>query len=150
MKRILFAVAALAACGLDAAAASMPSFNCDRAFSPDEITICNSEELSYLDLLMNGGYVNSKDILGTRAANAAARAELGLRHACGYDGLCIRRVQENAIARYQSIGALSIAAPAYVPPQPVYAPPPVVVYEAPPSVLVAPVFIAPGPYYRVY
>ena len=48
MKRILFAVVALAACGLDAAAASMPSFNCARAFSPDEITICNSEELAAL------------------------------------------------------------------------------------------------------
>jgi uncharacterized protein len=87
------------------ASAAGPSFDCSKATADDEIRICNSDQLSELDRLMDDGFQFLKAQRGKKAANAVARPLLALRQSCGSDANCVMRRQVEAVQAYQKLGA---------------------------------------------
>lgn len=81
--------------------AQAQSFNCRLARAPDEILICQDEELSRLDERMSSLYFEARN-----RAPAAVRAEmeadqadwLASRRVCGRDARCVRAAYNVRIA----------------------------------------------------
>ena len=90
--KILFLTVSAMGCALSQHAYGQASFDCNRASTQVEITICNSQSLSMLDLQMAIAYgiatsdANS-DISGD--VIAAQRAWLARRDSCGNDEPCL-------------------------------------------------------------
>lgn len=87
------------------ASGSSPSFNCNSASLPDEITICQSPQLAELDLTMAAGYKFLKATKGKAYADELGRPFLKLRMACGSNAECIADRQIEAIQAYNYAGA---------------------------------------------
>ncbi len=85
-------------CG--AGAASAASFDCRSASRPDEIAICDSRELSQLDVKMATLYDTILKLVGMGVRGNLQdqqRAWLNDRAACGPDRGCIRNLYEARI-----------------------------------------------------
>lgn len=92
-----------------------PSFNCRAASQPDEMAICANPELARLDRAVVEGYEHVLGSDGAGAAKSVAEPLLRLRHTCGRDIDCIKRVQLTTIAAFQARGApVQVPAPAQV------------------------------------
>jgi uncharacterized protein len=65
--------------------ASNPSFNCRYAKAPDEVAVCQDEELGSLDRRM--AYLYS---MNSKGEYRSQRDWLRRRRACGYNADCIR------------------------------------------------------------
>ncbi|KPF72285.1 hypothetical protein IP88_10225 [alpha proteobacterium AAP81b] len=94
------------------------SFDCDRATSPDEVTICHDAELAALDVRSDRAYralmaqIGSLDRLSVRAGQ---RRWLETRRACADapdSVVCIRQSYEGRIANLQESARRAAAAPA--------------------------------------
>jgi len=97
MKRLSLAVIAAAVLGSSAHAAS---FDCSRSSNPDEITICDSRELSQLDVKMATLYDTIVKLVGMGVRGDMQdqqRAWLRTRADCGADRACIRKLYEARI-----------------------------------------------------
>lgn len=73
-------------------AQAQASFDCSRASTPVEITICNSHGLSMLDLQMSTAFQianGQADDAGSQEIIQKQRAWLARRDACRTDGFCI-------------------------------------------------------------
>ncbi|GBF26904.1 hypothetical protein MnTg02_01947 [bacterium MnTg02] len=71
-----------------------PSFNCKTARKITEVAICNSPELSRLDVEMSALYFARRSGLGgnyKRSIVDSQRQWLGERNACGYNKKCLRQ-----------------------------------------------------------
>ena len=92
-KYILLLAALLPGAFLLATPANAASFDCARARSPDEVTICRSLALSALDSEMGGlWYAYAKVPMymgGTGARRDEAQAFLARRRACGRGVACL-------------------------------------------------------------
>lgn len=81
--------------------AQSASFDCGKAMEPDEITICNTPELSALDSEMGAlWFTYSKLPLYMGASGARqdeAQAFLRRRGECGANAACLRRLYEKRI-----------------------------------------------------
>ena len=80
-----------------------PSFNCTYAKAPDEISICQSEQLAAQDREMaseySWGFNNFKG--GFREyLKQTQNAWLKRRHACGYDAQCISKAYEDRLVTF--------------------------------------------------
>ena len=84
-----------------AAAQSNPSFNCVRASSPDEVLICQREDLGRLDRRLSSTYFNLRNSLGGRA-RARLEADqsrwLAERQGCGRDYGCVLGLYRQRLA----------------------------------------------------
>jgi uncharacterized protein len=84
--------------GADAALAA--SFDCRRATQPDEIAICDSRELSQLDVKMATLFQTVTRLVGMGVRGAIQdqqRVWLADRMACGADTACIRNLYQARI-----------------------------------------------------
>ena len=101
-RTALFLPAALLAACFLAAPASAASFDCARALSPDEVTVCRTPALSALDSEMGGlwyAYSRVPMYMGARGARAdAALAFLVRRRACGRGVACLTAAYRARIA----------------------------------------------------
>ncbi|MPZ40673.1 MAG: hypothetical protein GEU95_22005 [Rhizobiales bacterium] len=93
MKLTLFTLSTIAvlACG-DAHAAS---FDCSKASAPDEFTVCDSRELSQLDVKMATLYETVIKLVGMGVRGDLQdqqRVFLRARSDCGHDRMCIRNL----------------------------------------------------------
>jgi uncharacterized protein len=108
--RTLLAGAALAAVTFLTceSAQAGPSFDCRKATTADEMSICASAELSALDVLNSTAFHQAKAI-NRLAALGVARAHLGHRRMCGYDPTCIRATFYTSLLAYQWLGATVVS-----------------------------------------
>ena len=90
---------------LVAAGTVSPSFDCEKATTPDELSICSNADLAELDQLSATGYRYVTEKFGSEYARKIGKNILKDRHACGEDVSCIRRVQLAAITTYVAEGA---------------------------------------------
>jgi uncharacterized protein len=98
MRRMSFVVAAAVALGCSSAHAA--SFDCSKASNPDEVTICDSRELSQLDVKMATLYDTVIKLVGMGVRGDMQdqqRAWLRTRVDCGHDRACIRKLYESRI-----------------------------------------------------
>jgi uncharacterized protein YecT (DUF1311 family) len=84
---------------------SGPSFDCGRARSADEMTVCGDPELARLDRLIGQGYQDLLLQMGAGAARSVAAPWLAARRACGADAGCIKNAQLSAIRELRQRGA---------------------------------------------
>jgi uncharacterized protein len=101
MTLILTAVAALSLGGQAHAA----SFDCRKASNPDEIAVCDSRELSELDVKMATLYETIIKLVGMGVRGAMQdqqRAWLQERAGCGADRTCIRRLYDTRISALEA------------------------------------------------
>ena len=80
------------------------SFNCSKASTPAEKTICGSIELSSFDCSVAESYFDAvryfqkgNDSKGLRRLKAAQKAWLSKRNACGTDANCLRKSMEKQL-----------------------------------------------------
>ena len=76
------------------------SFDCRNASNPDEVAICDSRELSELDVKMATLYETIIKLVGMGVRGAIQdqqRAWLQERAGCGADRACIRRLYDTRI-----------------------------------------------------
>lgn len=109
-----FTIAAAAALAL-ATPAGAASFNCAKAKTPTEKTICAKPTLNILDQRMGANYKNLIGLLGKGSAQASSiRAEqvwwLGQRDACGSDANCLRGIIGQRIKELDGYTATAKAA----------------------------------------
>jgi len=95
MLRFSLILAAGLGLGVMATSAEAASFNCAKAKSPTEKTICGNATLSILDQRMGAKYKVLIKLLGAGSAQAdQIRAEqvwwLSRRDSCGTDAFCVR------------------------------------------------------------
>ena len=99
MKRLSLAV--IAAISLGCSTAHAASFDCGKASAPDEITICDSRELSQLDVKMATLYDTVIKLVGMGVRgdmqDRAARLASQRGADCGHDRACIRKLYESRI-----------------------------------------------------
>lgn len=102
--RLLPAVAALT-CFAVIAPAKAASFDCAKATSPDEKTVCSNSELSSLDSEMAGlwyGYKAMPLLMGASGNRQdEAQAFLKSRMVCGSDAACLTSLYEDRISTLQ-------------------------------------------------
>ena len=96
LRFAVIVVAGVSALAL-AAPAGAASFNCGKAKTPTEKTICAKATLNILDQRMGAQYKVLIKLLGAGSAQASSvRAEqvwwLGQRDGCGSDATCLRGV----------------------------------------------------------
>jgi len=97
--------------GMDARAeTAKPSFNCAKAQTADEKTICADPRLAELDRAVSQAYARVPANL-REGAKGDAKNLLAERGKCGDDRLCILEAQVGAIELFSGLGA-----PAQVPP----------------------------------
>ena len=77
--------------------AMSPSFDCNKASTPDEFVICRSDELSEMDSIAAAGFNSVRRKYGTAKARKVGRPLLERRHACGSDQDCIIQRQIEAV-----------------------------------------------------
>jgi uncharacterized protein len=101
MKRMpLLSLIVTAAALLFGGPAHAASFDCRKAANPDEIAICDSRELSELDVKMATLYDTIVKLVGMGVRGAMQdqqRAWLQERAGCGADRACIRRLYDTRI-----------------------------------------------------
>jgi len=102
--RTVLLAALLAGLGINAAWSATPSFNCRKAQSIDERTICSDARLAELDRAVSKAYGQAKRKFAEEAASIA-KETLAERHACGADKLCILDQQVSAIGGFIDLGA---------------------------------------------
>jgi uncharacterized protein len=98
MKRVMLAV--VAATVFSCGGAHAASFDCRAASAPDEVAICDSRELSQLDVRMATLYETITKLVGMGVRGDMQdqqRAWLRARADCGRDGACIRKLYESRI-----------------------------------------------------
>ena len=96
----------LALCLAQPTLAQEASFDCSQASRPDEVTICDSPNLSALEAAGAEAFAQvSKD--HPDAAKAIARPALQARRDCGEDAACIEDVLMQALYSYWAAGARS-------------------------------------------
>jgi uncharacterized protein len=100
LKALLAALPVLLATPLSVHAAN-PSFDCDKAQTEDEHTICSDMHLAELDQAVSIAYRQAEE-KSKDQAQAAARDALAARHLCGDDRLCILDQQVSAITNFSS------------------------------------------------
>jgi uncharacterized protein len=102
MRRIIFTLPIFLATVFLATPASAASFDCARARSADEVTICRTPALSALDSEMGGlWYAYSRVPMymgGTGARRDEAQAFLERRRACGRSASCLTAAYRARIA----------------------------------------------------
>lgn len=86
--------------------AQEPSFDCTQATRPDELAICDSEDLSTLEAAGAQAFAQVS-IDHQAAAKAIARPALQARRDCGADAACIEDVLMQALYSYWTAGARS-------------------------------------------
>lgn len=97
---------ALGAIGpLSGANAANPSFDCTEVQEPDEIALCQNDDLARLDLILNFGFQYLKKDIGKQPAVRLARNFLAERKSCGADVVCIGQASVRGIRSYQVAGA---------------------------------------------
>jgi len=79
-----------------------PSFDCSRARTADERTVCRSAELGRLDWEMANAFVKAGGRGNPRTARIKGKFMSG-RRACGGDASCIRDVTRQAISDYSQL-----------------------------------------------
>jgi hypothetical protein len=117
------------------AANAGPSFDCNDAVKPDEVTICASSELSAGDILTSTAFYQARPI-DRKGALAITRSFLERRADCGFNAACIAAEQRHVLGIYSAIGATVLDTAGqvndvgtYSDPGPVYQPAPA--YGAP-------------------
>ena len=75
-----------------------PSFDCAKATSIDERTICANPYLSRIDVLVSRAYARFTPAYGNK--RVIGKGLLQDRHACGSDEACIAAVEANALETY--------------------------------------------------
>ena len=99
--RLSIAMAGLAAALLFITPAHAASFDCVRARSPDEVTICGNPRLSALDSEMGGlwyAYSRVPMLMGGNGNRGdEARAFLARRRACGANVACLAAAYRSRI-----------------------------------------------------
>jgi clan AA aspartic protease (TIGR02281 family) len=105
LKRLVFLCVLQLIFSHSAFAQNAPSFDCSRAPTPDERTICGNARLSELDRVVAAGYQYVRQQYGDAEAKRIGRPLLQLRHACAADEACIEQRQLFAIKQFQSLGA---------------------------------------------
>jgi len=99
--RLSIAMAGLAAALLFITPAHAASFDCFRARSPDEVTICGNPRLSALDSEMGGlwyAYSRVPMLMGGNGDRGdEARAFLARRRACGANVACLAAAYRSRI-----------------------------------------------------
>jgi len=113
----LLVVFALLFPGLNATSAHAASFDCAKATTPDERTVCSDSQLSELDNLISNAFRQAKQA-STGADDQKnivtfARGFLKDRRACATDRSCILGQYVSALLAYQNFGAKE-AVPAWV------------------------------------
>lgn len=83
-----------------------PGFNCAKARTADEKTICANAELSRADREVQQAY-NSAAQKKNPQVDPKAREILAARQSCGSDVSCIRKNQQDAIKYYNGVSGLS-------------------------------------------
>ena len=81
-----------------------PSFECQNARLPDEITICNNPDLSLLDHQIGLNFIQLKQKYGYSQARNISHDLLLQRRQCGNDAECIRRAQVQQLNKYAEYG----------------------------------------------
>jgi hypothetical protein len=81
--------------------ASKPSFDCLRAQTVDEKTICDNSGLMDLDVAISRAYEASVKILGKNQSLLIQRAFMRKRAACLADAKCISALSENVLNDYK-------------------------------------------------
>jgi len=108
---VAVALLTLSCAGMEARAqAPRPSFNCAKARTADERTICGDARLAELDRTAAQGYARVPSNLRENA-RTEAKELLAKRAKCGDDRLCILEQQVGAIETFSDLGA-----PVSVPP----------------------------------
>src|ERR1700742_1650338 len=101
MKRLSLAAAvSAAAIALGCTSAHAASFDCNKASAADEITICDSRELSQLDVKMATLYDTVIKLVGMGVRGDMQdqqRAWLRTRADCGHDRACISKLYDSRI-----------------------------------------------------
>ena len=90
----------LCAIALGCGSANAASFDCRKAASADETAVCDSRELSELDVRMATLYDTVTKLVGMGVRGALQdqqRAWLDARRNCGADRACIRNLYETRI-----------------------------------------------------
>jgi uncharacterized protein len=90
--------------GTSIAQPANPSFDCAKARTSDERTICTDERLSELDQAVSIAY-SQVDHKYRKDAVSAARESLAARRDCGADRLCILDQQVNILGVYSNLGS---------------------------------------------
>lgn len=102
MRRFALSLAAFGGALFLATPASAASFDCARARTADEVTVCRSPALSALDSEMGGlwyAYSRVPMLMGGNGNRGEeARAFLARRRACGRDAACLARIYRARIA----------------------------------------------------
>ena len=110
MRRLALALAALGGPLFLASPAAAASFNCSRARSADEVTVCRIPSLSALDSEMGGlwyAYSRVPMLMGSNGNRGdAARMFLDRRRACGRNIACLTALYHRRISElHQGIEA---------------------------------------------
>jgi S1-C subfamily serine protease len=85
--------------------ATSPSFDCNKASTPDEFAICSTSKLAELDNIGAAGFNFVRRRYGTTRARKVGRPLLKHRQACGSNQNCIIQRQIEAVQAYQRLGA---------------------------------------------
>src|SRR5690348_8161512 len=101
---------AMSCAGTARAQAPKPSFNCAKARTADERTICSDARLAELDRAVSLAYAHVPDNM-REGAKGEAKELLAARGKCRDDRLCILEQQVGAITLFANLGA-----PVRVPP----------------------------------
>ena len=90
--------------GTAASSAQTPSFDCARAHLPDEVAICQTQELARLEGVVAAAYSYLKSTRGRSFADQIGIPFWRARQACQYDVDCIRARQMEEIAAFRAAG----------------------------------------------
>lgn len=106
MKSLLAAVALAGAAffATSHAYAIGPSFDCGRAYHPDELMICANQRLAVADIMTSTAFYQAKRN-NRRATLSLTRDFLRRRAACGYSVACIYQEQVGIMILYRALGA---------------------------------------------
>jgi len=103
-SRILLFEWALVCLGTTASTAQTPSFDRARVRLPDEVAICQTQELARLDGMVAAAYSYLKSTRGRSFADQIGIPFWRARQACQYDVDCIRARQMEEIAAFRAAG----------------------------------------------
>ena len=83
------------------------SFDCGKAATPDEKTICSNMTLSGLDEEVAFYFNRAKSASGSGEVRKYARQLLSNRRSCGADAICIARMQIYSIATFKMMAKMA-------------------------------------------
>jgi S1-C subfamily serine protease/uncharacterized protein len=102
--RILLFEWAFVCLGTAASTAQTPSFDCAHARLPDEVAICQTQELARLDSVVAAAYSYLKSSRGRPFADQIGIPFWRARQACQYNTDCIRQRQTEEISAFRAAG----------------------------------------------